>query len=103
MTEPVENKGYAGDVTPEQAPQWMSHGEAVMVDVRTDAEREWVGYVPGAVPPAWKQWPGMAMNPAFDDGVRAAAEIQKKLVMLCRRGVPSVAAAKARTELGPEA
>ena len=74
MTEPIENKGYAGDVTPEQAAQWTASGEAVLVDVRTDAEREWVGYVPGAVPLAWKQWPGMAMNPAFDEGIRAAAE-----------------------------
>jgi len=47
MTEPVGEKGYAGDVTPEQAAQWMASGEAVLVDVRTDAEREWVGYVPG--------------------------------------------------------
>jgi rhodanese-related sulfurtransferase len=102
MTDP-ENKGYAGDVTPEQAAQWMASGEAVLVDVRTDAEREWVGYVPGAVPLAWKQWPGMAMNPAFDDGVVAAAAGGRKVVLLCRSGVRSVAAAKRATELGVEA
>ena len=50
MTEPVGEKGYAGDVTPEQAAAWLASGEAVMVDVRTDAEREWVGYVPSAMP-----------------------------------------------------
>ncbi len=44
-------------------------GDAVLVDVRSDAEREWVGFVPGAVPLAWKQWPGMAMNPDFDAGL----------------------------------
>jgi rhodanese-related sulfurtransferase len=71
--------------------------------VRTDAEREWVGYVPGGVPLAWKQWPGMAMNPAFDDGVRAAAAGGKKVVLLCRSGVRSVAAARRATELGVEA
>jgi len=74
-----------------------------MVDVRSDAEREWVGYVPGAVPLAWKQWPGMAMNPAFDEGVRQAATDGKKLVLLCRSGVRSIAAAKRATELGLEA
>ena len=47
--------GYAGDVTPEQALRWMETQEAVLVDVRTDAEREWVGRVPGANPVAWKQ------------------------------------------------
>jgi rhodanese-related sulfurtransferase len=95
--------GYAGDITPQQAAQWVERGEAVLVDVRTDAEREWVGYVPGAVPVAWKQWPGMAMNAAFDDGVRAAAQGRKKLVMLCRSGVRSISAAKRATELGLEA
>jgi rhodanese-related sulfurtransferase len=111
MSEPVGEKravqpaeGYAGDVMPEQAAEWLASGDAVMVDVRSDAEREWVGFVPGAVPVAWKQWPGMAMNPGFDDGVRAAAEGgNKRLVLLCRSGVRSVAAAKRATELGLEA
>ncbi len=95
--------GYAGDVTPEQAAQWMADGQAVLVDVRSDAEREWVGYVPGAVPLAWKQWPGMAMNPGFDEGLRAAVPAGGKVVLLCRSGVRSIAAAKRATELGIEA
>jgi len=95
--------GYAGDVTPEQAAQWVADGQAVLIDVRSDAEREWVGYVPGAVPLAWKQWPGMAMNPAFDEGVRAAVPTGGKAVLLCRSGVRSIAAAKRATELGLEA
>ena len=62
QTRPAQ--GYAGDVPPQLAFEWWQKGEAVLVDVRTDAEREWVGFVPGAVPLAWKQWPGMAMNAA---------------------------------------
>ena len=95
--------GYAGDLTPEQAWQWVQAGQAVLVDVRTDAEREWVGFVPGAVALAWKQWPGMAMNPQFDDGVRQAAGSGKVLLMLCRSGVRSIAAAQRATELGARA
>ena len=94
--------GYAGDVTPETAYEWMQSGAAVLVDVRTEAELAWVGFVPGAVAVPWKQWPGMAMNPAFDDGVRSAAH-GKKVVLLCRSGVRSIAAAKRATELGLEA
>jgi rhodanese-related sulfurtransferase len=45
----------------------------------------------------------MAMNPAFDDGVRAAAAGGKKVVLLCRSGVRSMAAARRATELGLEA
>ena len=94
---------YAGDVSPELAWRWAQSGEAVLVDVRTDAEREWVGHVPGALALAWKQWPGMVMNAAFDDGVQQAAVDGKKLVMLCRSGVRSIAAARRATELGLEA
>ncbi|QHI99280.1 rhodanese-like domain-containing protein [Xylophilus rhododendri] len=101
---PSAAQGYAGDVTARQAWDWVSAGDAVLVDVRTDAEREWVGYVPGAVGLAWKQWPGMALNPAFDEGARAASEGgAKKLVLLCRSGVRSIAAAKRATELGLQA
>ena len=96
-------QGYAGDVSPQLACQWWQQGDAVLVDVRTDAEREWVGMVPGAVALAWKQWPGMAINAAFDEGLKAAAQPGKKLLMLCRSGVRSIAAAKRATELGLEA
>ena len=96
-------EGYAGDVTPEQAAAWIEAGDAVMIDVRSDAEREWVGFVPAAVGVAWKQWPGMAINADFDTGLRAAVPQGKKAVMLCRSGVRSVAAARRATELGIEA
>jgi rhodanese-related sulfurtransferase len=71
-----------------------------LVDVRSDAEREWVGFVPGAVALAWKQWPGMAINPEFDAGIVAAAAGKPALVLLCRSGVRSIAAARRATELG---
>jgi rhodanese-related sulfurtransferase len=95
--------GYAGDVTPELAAQWVADGQAVLIDVRSDAEREWVGYVPGGMALAWKQWPGMAMNPGFDEGLRAAVPAGGKAVLLCRSGVRSIAAARRATELGIEA
>ena len=95
--------GYAGDITPALAWQWLQTGQAVLVDVRTDAEREWVGFVPGAVPLAWKQWPGMALNPDFDAGDKAAAPAGQKAMLLCRSGVRSIAAAKRAAELGVEA
>ena len=95
--------GYAGDVPAELAWQWLQSGEAVLVDVRTDAEREWVGKVPGAIAVAWKQWPGMAANQNFDEQLRAAVPEGKKVVLLCRSGVRSVAAAQRAAGLGIEA
>ena len=96
-------EGYAGDVAPRTAARWVDAGEAVLIDVRTAAEREWVGYVPGAVPVPWKQWPGMAMSDDFDSAMRAAVPQGKKAVLLCRSGVRSIAAALRATQLGIEA
>ena len=95
--------GYAGDISVTLAHQWWQAGEAVLVDVRTDAERAWVGFVPDAVNIALKQWPGMAMNPDFDQALLAAVPKDKKAVLLCRSGVRSIAAAKRATELGLQA
>lgn len=95
--------GYAGNVSGPLACQWWQAGAAVLIDVRTDAEREWVGFIPGAVPLAWKKWPGMALNPDFEAGLRAAVPAGKKAVLLCRSGVRSIAAAKYAAELGIEA
>ena len=87
-------EGYAGDLPPQTAHEWQQAGRAVLVDVRTDAEREWVGFVPDAEAVAWKQWPGMALNPDFDAAIRQAAAGGQPLMMLCRSGVRSIAAAR---------
>ena len=100
---PNQPLGYAGDVTVQQAfDQWQA-GNAVLVDIRSDAEREWVGFVPGAVLLPFKQWPGMALNPDFDAGLQAAASGGKKLLLLCRSGIRSIAAAKRAAALDIEA
>lgn len=95
--------GYAGDISPQLAFDWVQAGEAVLIDIRTDAEREWVGFVPGAVSLAWKKWPGMVLNSEFEAGIKAAVPAGKKAVLLCRSGVRSIAAAKCANGLGIEA
>ena len=100
LNAPRAAEGYAGDISAELAWQWVQNGQAVLIDVRSDAERAWVGEVPGAVAVAWKQWPGMAMNPDFDAQLRAAVPAGGAAVLLCRSGVRSVAAAQRATQLG---
>ena len=95
--------GYAGDIPPALAWQWVQAGNAVLVDVRTDAERAWVGQVPGAKVVAWKQWPQMLMNPDFDTQLQAVVPSGSKVLLLCRSGVRSEAAAQRATELGLQA
>ena len=93
-------QGYAGDVSCTLAMAWWQADEAVLIDVRTDAERAWVGFIPGAQAVAWKQWPGMASNPGFDEQILREVPPGKKALMLCRSGVRSIAAARRATELG---
>lgn len=95
-------EGYAGDVPPALAWRWHQSGRALLIDVRSDAERAWVGFIPDVLAVAWKQWPGMALNPAFEHDIRAAAAAAgpRPLLLLCRSGVRSIAAARRATELG---
>ena len=101
LVQPAE--GYSGDISPQTAFDWWQAGEAVLVDIRTDAERAWVGFIPGAVDLAWKQWPGMVMNPGYDEGIMASVAKGKKVLLLCRSGLRSIPAAKRAAELGFEA
>ncbi len=98
--QPLPADGYAGDISPQLAWQWVSTGQAVLVDVRSDAERDWVGHVPGALAVVWKQWPGMRLNTDFDAQIRAAVPPATPALLLCRSGVRSIAAARRATELG---
>lgn len=101
--QPRSAQGYAGDVTPELAWQWLQNGEAMMLDIRTEAERAWVGFVPNTPCVPWKHWPGMVLNPAFDAQLKTYAYPDKKLLLLCRSGLRSVPAAQRAAELGFEA
>jgi rhodanese-related sulfurtransferase len=93
---------YAGAVTPAEAYALVQADAHVkLVDVRTNAERDWVGRV--AVPHAavqWSTWPGGAPNPDFVQELAAQAGKEDVLLFLCRSGVRSRHAAKAATENG---
>ncbi len=96
---------YAGAVTPQEAYQLLRQDLAVkLVDVRTNAERDWVGRV--AVPEAqhaavqWNLYPGGTPNPEFLKQLEQVARKDDVLLFLCRSGVRSRHAAKLATEHG---
>ena len=95
--------GYAGDISPLLAWAWSQSGKALLIDIRTEAERDWVGFVPDVPFVPWKIWPGMAVSITFDDQLKAAAPPGACVLLLCRSGIRSIAAAKRATELGFEA
>jgi rhodanese-related sulfurtransferase len=96
---------YAGAVTPQEAFALLQSGPDVkLVDVRTNAERDWVGRV--AIGQAqhlavqWATYPGGAPNPDFGAQLEQVAGKDDVLLFLCRSGVRSRHSARVATELG---
>jgi rhodanese-related sulfurtransferase len=96
---------YAGAVTPQEAYALLQGNPCVkLVDVRTNAERDWVGRV--AIPEAqhaaiqWNLYPGGTPNPEFLQQLKHVADKQDVLLFLCRSGVRSRHAAKLASENG---
>jgi len=69
--------------------------KAVFIDVRTAIEHSFVGHPPKAIHVAWKEFPGMQVNPEFVAQVeKHAPDKYAPVLLLCRSGVRSVEAAK---------
>ena len=93
------NLPYAGALLPAEAHALMQSG-AKLVDVRTRAELDWVGRVPGAVPIEWSSYPGGMHNANFLQQLDAAAGKNEPVMFLCRSGNRSHYAAAVATEAG---
>lgn len=103
--------GYAGDKTATEAWEILKNDpRAILVDVRTTAEWNFVG-VPdlGALAKditlvSWAVFPDMHVNPDFIKDVAEASEgPEAPIFFLCRSGVRSIAAAKAMSNAGHKA
>jgi len=95
-----KNVPYAGLLTPAEAWALQDAGVIRIVDTRTKAERELIGYVPGSIPIEWYDYPGKVRNARFLDELREAAEPAAPVAFLCRTGVRSGHAATLATENG---
>jgi rhodanese-related sulfurtransferase len=97
---------YAGALTPQEAFEVLqANPEALLVDVRTKAELELVGRVPGALNVEWAFYPGMVANEQFAQ--QLTAELDNRhvgkdtvLIFLCRTGGRSNNAATVAAALG---
>jgi rhodanese-related sulfurtransferase len=63
-----------------------THPKAILVDVRSRAEWDFVGRVPGAVEIEWKSYPGMATNARFLDELTGRVPQDAITMFLCRSG-----------------
>jgi rhodanese-related sulfurtransferase len=92
---------YAGSLTPTEAHQILELAPGSrIVDVRTRAELDWVGRIPGALEIEWLQYPGMAPNPRFEVQLRQQASPESLLLFICRSGARSHYATEAAQKLG---
>jgi rhodanese-related sulfurtransferase len=95
------NLPYAGALTPEEAHELMrSAPGAKLVDVRTRAEIDWVGRVPGAVEIEWATYPGMKQNPNFLAALEQQVSKEALVMFICRSGQRSHGAAMVATQAG---
>jgi rhodanese-related sulfurtransferase len=103
-----QSRAYAGDITPEQAWNLLSENpEAVLVDVRTDAEWRFVG-VPDlsslgrdVVYIEWNRTDGTRNDNFVAELIdHVPPRDDRPVVFLCRSGNRSIGAAEAATEAG---
>lgn len=95
------NLGYAGALTPREANEvWQLAPGARLVDVRTRAEWDWVGRIPGAVEIEWLTYPDMKLNPHFLTHLKAQVDPESVVMFICRSGHRSHTAAIAATQVG---
>ena len=85
---------YAGAFTPSETFALLTaQPQAILVDVRTNAERDWVGRVAidaqqhAAV--QWTSYPDGLPNPDFLDQLALVADKNTTILFLCRSGVRS--------------
>lgn len=102
--------GYAGDVNPRKAYDILSaDADAVLIDCRTTPEWQFVG-VPDLSPLgkevlllSWQAYPTMDVQVDFVDQVKARGVTpDQPVLLLCRSGARSRAAAIALTQAGFE-
>jgi rhodanese-related sulfurtransferase len=95
------NLPYAGVMTPQEAYEiWKNAPGAVLVDVRTRAEMDWVGKVPGAIEIEWLNYPGMKPNPNFMASLEQQVDKEALVLFLCRSAQRSHFAAAVATQAG---
>jgi len=100
------------EISPQEAWEVLaSDKNSVLIDVRSKVEFDYVGHPIGAINIPWQEAPAWQVNPEFINMVRASLQAGKtstkqvedlKLLLLCRSGARSMAAAVALKNNGFE-
>ncbi len=96
----VDNKPYAGSISPIDAWAMVQADRAVLVDVRSHEERKFVGYVVDSVHVPWATGTALTRNPRFLRELEAKVGKDDVILLLCRSGKRSALAAEAASRIG---
>src|SRR6188472_4494046 len=92
---------YEGSLLPAEAHAILQNQTgAKLVDVRSRAELDFVGRVPGSVEIEWKRYPGMALNAEFVQQLTKQVPQDATVMFLCRSGGRSHETAAAAAQAG---
>jgi rhodanese-related sulfurtransferase len=92
---------YEGALTPAEASALLrDKPSAKLVDVRTRAELDWVGRIPGAVEVELLTYPGNRPNADFVNQLQAKVEKDAPVLFICRSGGRSHNAAMMAQQAG---
>jgi rhodanese-related sulfurtransferase len=95
------NLSYEGELTPAEAYELLQKAPgAKLVDVRTRAEWDFVGRIPGAVEIEWESYPDGKPNPYFVEQLREQVDAEALVIFICRSGNRSHHAAAAAAAAG---
>lgn len=90
-----QNLGFTGSISPNDAWNLFQNHHAVIVDVRTNEERKFVGYIPESIHVAWATGTSFNRNPRFVKELENKVGKDKVILLLCRSGNRSAQAASA--------
>ncbi|AXY60419.1 rhodanese-like domain-containing protein [Acinetobacter sp. WCHAc010052] len=93
---------FTGTVLPHEAWALFQAGHAVIVDVRTNEERKFVGYVEDTIHIPWATGTALNRNPRFAKELESKVGKDKTILLLCRSGKRSAAAANVAFNAGFE-
>jgi rhodanese-related sulfurtransferase len=95
-----EKLPYAGGIRPVDAWQLFAAGDAILLDVRSAEERKFVGHVAGSLHVPWQTGIALTKNPRFISELSLKVKKDTIVLLLCRSGKRSAAAAEAATKAG---
>ncbi len=92
---------YEGALLPSEAHALLQQQPgARIIDVRSRAELDFVGRIPGSVEIVWKSYPGMLPNPDFIQQLTQKVPQDAVVMFICRSGGRSHETAMVATQAG---